>query len=466
MQNVTSAGLSKVLGQDGSFGDALTSTLANTFAAAGFNWVGDFSQNNQINNGSLIKIGLHAIMGGLAAEAAGGDFKIGALAAGANEALIDTLAKQYGSMDTGKRNGLLVMNSQVLGVLTAAIQGGDDKALQIGSSVAGNATKYNFLGHESQELREKARKEVEESGDVNASQLLMQLEKSDQYSDVLLGKYTTKPESLTTAELNDLATYLHVYAYEQTRQYGADVSKNLVNALLTEGHAFKDYTALYALNSSSEVRKQESAFNRENSDSLLGQLFWQRDIADNELTYNKAQGSIKNHNVQQGEANLGMPALYVMSGPLGAVVRVAAAVDGAGQLAYGVEQAIDGDAWNAASNIVQGTLGAAFGVGKTAKPVVGNVVAKPKPKPKPKPDVSGSAVGAENIATYSKLKDQLVKENLANIAAQDSRLATAVKGSDTSNLNFSIGRGTAAESEWLGKIWVGDGARPIVFPVG
>ena len=76
--------------------------------------------------------------------------KSAALAAGANEALIDTLAKQYGSMGTDTRSGLLVMNSQVLGVLTAAIQGGDDKALQIGSSVAGNATKYNFLGHESQ----------------------------------------------------------------------------------------------------------------------------------------------------------------------------------------------------------------------------------------------------------------------------------------------------------------------------
>nr|WP_101497268.1 DUF637 domain-containing protein [Thiopseudomonas denitrificans] len=83
LQNVTSATLNKALGQDGDFGDALTSTLANTFAAAGFNWVGDFSQNNQLADGSLTKIGLHAIMGGLAAEAAGGDFKSGALVAGA-----------------------------------------------------------------------------------------------------------------------------------------------------------------------------------------------------------------------------------------------------------------------------------------------------------------------------------------------------------------------------------------------
>ncbi len=159
LQNGTSAVLNKALGQDGSLGDALTSTLANTFAAAGFNWVGDFSQNNQINNGSLTKIGLHAIMGGLAAEAAGGDFKIGALAAGANEALIDTLANQYDNMSQDQRSGLLVMNSQVLGVLVASMAGGDEKDMQIGASVAGNATKYNFLGHqELDEFEEQARK--------------------------------------------------------------------------------------------------------------------------------------------------------------------------------------------------------------------------------------------------------------------------------------------------------------------
>ncbi len=61
LQNVTSATLNKALGQDGDFGDALTSTLANTFAAAGFNWGGDFSQNNQLADGSRTKIGLHAI---------------------------------------------------------------------------------------------------------------------------------------------------------------------------------------------------------------------------------------------------------------------------------------------------------------------------------------------------------------------------------------------------------------------
>nr|WP_240622526.1 DUF637 domain-containing protein [Thiopseudomonas denitrificans] len=147
LQNVTSATLNKALGQDGDFGDALTSTLANPFAAAGFNWVGDFSQELQLTESGWAKIGLHAIMGGLAAEAAGSDFKSGALVAGANEALIDTLASQYDSMTHEQRSGLLIMNSQVLGVLVASMAGGDEKDMQTGAWVAGNATSYNHELH-------------------------------------------------------------------------------------------------------------------------------------------------------------------------------------------------------------------------------------------------------------------------------------------------------------------------------
>ncbi|WP_169740834.1 VENN motif pre-toxin domain-containing protein [Stenoxybacter acetivorans] len=69
--------------------------------------------------------------------------------------------------------------------------------------------------------------------------------------------------------------------------------------------------------------------------------------------------------------------------------------------------------------------------------------------------------GAENVATYPKLKDELMQQNLNNIAKQDSRLAAAAKGSGTTNPNFSVGMGTADEANRLGKIWVGDGARLV-----
>ncbi|MGP3591082.1 VENN motif pre-toxin domain-containing protein, partial [Vagococcus sp. WN89Y] len=66
--------------------------------------------------------------------------------------------------------------------------------------------------------------------------------------------------------------------------------------------------------------------------------------------------------------------------------------------------------------------------------------------------------GAENAATYPKLKDDLVQQNLNNIAKQDPRLAAVVQG-DNGKLNYGVGSSTKAEADRLGKIWVGDGAR-------
>lgn len=65
--------------------------------------------------------------------------------------------------------------------------------------------------------------------------------------------------------------------------------------------------------------------------------------------------------------------------------------------------------------------------------------------------------GTANAATGPRLANQLIEENLAAIASQDTRLAAALN--DTGN--FSIGTGTAAEADRLGRIWVGDGARPM-----
>ncbi|SEM58073.1 filamentous hemagglutinin [Pseudomonas sp. ok272] len=149
LQNTTSAVLNKALGRDGSLGDALQSTLVNAFTAYGFNLVGDIGDKYRLPSGELEKIGLHAVMGGLASLAAGGDFKTGALAAGVNEALVSKLASAYSAMPKAERDQLLLMNSQLIGVLTTAIQdptASTDK-LQTGSWVAQNGTLYNDFGH-------------------------------------------------------------------------------------------------------------------------------------------------------------------------------------------------------------------------------------------------------------------------------------------------------------------------------
>nr|WP_181427679.1 filamentous hemagglutinin N-terminal domain-containing protein [Pseudomonas soli] len=148
LQNGTSALLDRALGGESQFDDALRTSLANTFAAAGFNWVGDAGQKIDPEFRRLSKVGLHAIMGGLAAQAAGGDFKTGALAAGLNASMVDTLAQQYASMAPEQRQKLLVMNAQLIGVFAAAASGGDAKSLQTGATVAAQSTQYNWLLHE------------------------------------------------------------------------------------------------------------------------------------------------------------------------------------------------------------------------------------------------------------------------------------------------------------------------------
>lgn len=126
--------------------------------------------DNHLQDGGLTKIGLHALMGGLASIAAGGDFKTGALAAGVNEALVDHLASVYAGMPKDTRDQLLLMNSQLIGVLTTAIQDptADIGKLQLGSSIAQSGTQYNYLSHQDVKDLEKALGECEAKGNCDA----------------------------------------------------------------------------------------------------------------------------------------------------------------------------------------------------------------------------------------------------------------------------------------------------------
>ncbi|MBA1243846.1 two-partner secretion domain-containing protein [Pseudomonas japonica] len=156
LQNATSTAVGKVLGQEGSFGDALRLSLANTFAAAGFNWVGNTGFQHQFAPGSLEMVGLHALVGGLAAAATGGDFKAGAIAGGASEALVKTLDDQFAGLDPAKRNDLLVLTTQLVGIAAAAtVDKGDGKAVETGAWVAKNGTQYNYLSDHQQQLKDK-----------------------------------------------------------------------------------------------------------------------------------------------------------------------------------------------------------------------------------------------------------------------------------------------------------------------
>ncbi|WP_371231666.1 filamentous hemagglutinin N-terminal domain-containing protein [Pseudomonas sp. QE6] len=158
MQNFTSAALSQALDQGGSFGDELKNSLYNTFAAAGFNQVGDIGTINGYTPGSAPMVAMHALMGGLVSVVSGGDFTTGAVAAGANEAMVASLDETFKKLSPDKREQLLTTSSQLVGLVATAavIQNASTDQLETGAWAAKNSTQYNYLFHE--ELDEMARK--------------------------------------------------------------------------------------------------------------------------------------------------------------------------------------------------------------------------------------------------------------------------------------------------------------------
>jgi len=118
---------------------ALVSQLQSTLQAIAFNAVGDFSQSQNWPDSGPEKVALHALVGGLVSEAGGGSFATGALAAGANEALVTSLA-----LAVEGNPALLLAASQLVGIAAAGATEGD---VQKGAEIAKNATAYNYLNH-------------------------------------------------------------------------------------------------------------------------------------------------------------------------------------------------------------------------------------------------------------------------------------------------------------------------------
>ncbi|MDD0994746.1 DUF637 domain-containing protein [Pseudomonas sp. TNT2022 ID1044] len=206
LQNTTSTLLNKALGQGGSLGEALQTSLVSTFAAAGFNLVGDIGYDYQLKTGSPAMVGMHALIGGLAAKASGGDFATGALAAGASEALVGSLARQLESMPGSKQNNLLVMSAQLVGVLVAATQGNADaESLGTAAWVAKNGVQYNYLNdHEMQSLaKDLAGCELSGTCDQVAQRYFAKHEINDKALNDACGGKTTAACQAKAAEIYD-----------------------------------------------------------------------------------------------------------------------------------------------------------------------------------------------------------------------------------------------------------------------
>ncbi len=114
---------------------ALTQQAIHVVSATAFNQVGNLG----LSDASLEKIAVKALVGGLISQAATGDFASGALAAGANEALVTQLARL-----SGDDPQLLVLASRLVGTFSTALSGGDPAHA---ADIAGYDAQYNYLNH-------------------------------------------------------------------------------------------------------------------------------------------------------------------------------------------------------------------------------------------------------------------------------------------------------------------------------
>ncbi|MBA1291160.1 DUF637 domain-containing protein, partial [Pseudomonas japonica] len=136
-------------------GGSLQKNLADSLLGAAIDIGGAIAANKLGNttlaDGSPTKVAAHALLGGLKSMAMGGDFQTGAVAGGANEAMVQYLASlvlpdNYDAQAQGTlqaRANLLAI-SQLVGVLSAVVTGGD---AVIAANIAASATQYNYLSH-------------------------------------------------------------------------------------------------------------------------------------------------------------------------------------------------------------------------------------------------------------------------------------------------------------------------------
>ncbi|MEE4891742.1 filamentous hemagglutinin N-terminal domain-containing protein [Pseudomonas alliivorans] len=136
----------KTILQGGKFKDNLIEAAvmmsANILSGYIYQNVGDALSGS----GVATKVAVHAIVGGLIGEAAGGDFRTAALAAGANEAVLETFGSKIFPGEAHKR--LLSMTSQLVGMTVAAAAGGTAKDQEKAGWVTQQATAFNYLQHE------------------------------------------------------------------------------------------------------------------------------------------------------------------------------------------------------------------------------------------------------------------------------------------------------------------------------
>ncbi|WP_338524383.1 filamentous hemagglutinin N-terminal domain-containing protein [Pseudomonas batumici] len=290
--------------EGGSLKDNLTSSLAGAAISVGGATLSNDIGGTSFSNGSLTKVGLHAVLGGVLSVAQGGDFKTGALAAGADEAAVQTLASlvmpnpaMAAADATPDERRKLVALSGLVGVLAASATGGN---AAIAASVAENTTQNNFLGPNSL-ARLEADRQALENGTATDQQgaEYRAFQQQDQRSNYVQWKLDSGLP-LTNAERVFLADSYQEYYDEMATRVGAGLAGVALDNLKQNG-AIQSYDFPFA-----GTAEQKAAWTAANSQTPLDFLKTAfRSPSEDEKLYNSIGHSAQIAKAQEQDAEIG-----------------------------------------------------------------------------------------------------------------------------------------------------------------
>jgi len=279
----------------------------------------------------------HAVLGGLLAAANGGSAAGGAVAGAGGELAAQAITKELypkafdengdfhpEKLSTDQQNVVIALSSAV-GAMLGGATGGTTQDALVGENVAANAATNNLLGTDSLAIRNAALAKLRKAdsqgllerifdpmtGKMDSAKALVALNEMDRRSDELLNAWHQDPSSLSTAEKNEFAVYIAYYA----QQNGTAAAEYLLKAGVSPTAESADVPAL-------------SQF---------------------------ADGLLRIQAVHDAQAAVGTPALSVLPGGLGAVIRMVQMAQAGEQIGTGVGQLSDGDA-SGLFNIILGVL--------------------------------------------------------------------------------------------------------------
>ncbi|WP_177017150.1 DUF637 domain-containing protein [Pseudomonas sp. D2002] len=165
-------------------GSALVSQGFDLAAAAGNNGIGNLASELDLSPGSTQKVLLHALLGGALTAARGGDFKTGAIAAGAAEGLTAIANKNLGKYLDERfvtDDQFRVATAQLIGIAAGSLVNGNPNDA---AWVAGNVERYN------EQLHPSAPELIEKQAPVLAEQKQISVEEATRLMGVALAYNT------------------------------------------------------------------------------------------------------------------------------------------------------------------------------------------------------------------------------------------------------------------------------------